>query len=83
MGYEMNYEGPEDIMAEIAALTPSYAGITYPRLEKGGLQWPCPDKEHPGTKYLHKGKFARGLGLFNPVVYKPSAELPDEEYPSI
>lgn len=81
MGYEMNYEGPEDIMAEIAALTPSYAGITYPRLEKGGLQWPCPDKEHPGTKYLHKGKFARGLGLFNPVVYKPSAELPDEEYP--
>ena len=81
MGYEMNYEGPEAIMEEIAALTPSYAGITYGRLEKGGIQWPCPDKEHPGTKYLHKEKFARGLGLFNPVSYKPSAELPDDEYP--
>ncbi len=81
MGYEMNYDHPGDIMAEIASLTPSYGGISYERLEKGGLQWPCPDEEHPGTEYLHKGKFARGRGLFNPVVYKESAEVPDDEYP--
>lgn len=81
MGYEMDYGHPGEIMAEIARLTPSYGGISYERLEKGGLQWPCPDEEHPGTEYLHAGKFARGLGLFNPVVYKESAEVPDEEYP--
>lgn len=77
----MNYSHPKEIMDEIASVTPSYGGISYDRLENGGLQWPCPDKEHPGTTYLHKGKFARGLGKFTPVEYKPAAELPDEEYP--
>jgi formate dehydrogenase alpha subunit len=81
MGYEMNYSGPEGIMQEIAAVTPSYGGITYERLEKGGLQWPCPNEDHPGTAFLHAGKFARGKGLFNPVTYKEAAEVPDEEYP--
>ena len=81
MGYEMNYNHPREIMDEIASVTPSYAGMDYERLDNGGLQWPCPDKGHPGTPYLHKGKFARGLGRFTPVEYKPAAELPDEEYP--
>ncbi len=82
LGYAMNYSHPKEIMDEIASVTPSYGGISYDRLENGGLQWPCPDKEHPGTTYLHKGKFARGLGKFTPPVeYKPAAELPDEEYP--
>ena len=80
-GYEMNYESAEDIMKEIATLTPSYGGITYERLQGEGLAWPCPNKDHPGTKFLHKDKFARGLGLFHAIEYKPPAEVVDEEYP--
>jgi formate dehydrogenase alpha subunit len=77
-----NYEHPGEIMDEIASLTPIYGGVSYERLEKlGGLQWPCPAPDHPGTPYLHKGKFSRGLGLFKPAEYKPPAEEPDEEYP--
>ena len=80
-GYKMNYESAEDIMKEIATLTPSYGGITYERLQGEGLAWPCPNKDHPGTKFLHKDKFARGLGLFHAIEYKPPAEVVDEEYP--
>jgi len=80
-GYEMNYESAEDIMKEISTLTPSYGGITYERLEGDGLAWPCPDKDHPGTKFLHKDKFARGLGLFHAIDYQPPAEVVDDEYP--
>ncbi|NMA50050.1 MAG: formate dehydrogenase subunit alpha, partial [Tissierellia bacterium] len=71
------------IMDEIASLTPSYAGVTYERLEKVGLQWPVPNKEHPGTKYLHKAAIARGRGLFMPTEYVESAEMPSAEYPYI
>jgi formate dehydrogenase alpha subunit len=81
MGYPMTYSNPLEIMDEVARLTPSYGGISYDRLELNGLQWPCLNKEHPGTKYLHKDKFTRGLGLFSPIEYKPPAELSDEEYP--
>ena len=81
MGYEMDYQHPSQIMEEIAKLTPSYGGIYYDRLENGGLQWPCPDREHPGTRYLHKDRFTRGLGLFQAVEYIPPAETPDEDYP--
>ena len=80
-GYQMNYESAEDIMKEISALTPSYGGITYERLQGDGLAWPCPDKDHPGTKFLHKDKFARGLGLFHAIEYQPPAEVVDEEFP--
>ncbi|NLG29405.1 MAG: molybdopterin-dependent oxidoreductase, partial [Chloroflexi bacterium] len=76
-----DYRNPEQIFTEIAALTPSYAGMRYERLEKGGLQWPCPTPDHPGTQYLHKGKFARGLGALTPVDWLPPAEVPDAEYP--
>jgi predicted molibdopterin-dependent oxidoreductase YjgC len=77
----MNYGSPADIMKEINALTPSYAGITYQRLEKcHGIQWPCPNEEHPGTPYLHRDRFSKGLGRFVPCDYKPLAEVPDEEY---
>ena len=83
MGYKMDYSTSEDIMKEISGVTPSYAGITYERIEKEGLQWPCPSLDHPGTKYLHKDKFSRGLGLFHAVEYIEPAELPDSEYPLI
>ena len=80
-GYEANYTNPADIMTEINQLIPSYGGITYDRLEQEGLQWPCPTVDHPGTKYLHKDKFSRGLGKFTPAQYRPAEEQVDEEYP--
>jgi len=77
-----DYEGPSDVMREVNALTPIYAGVTYPRLDRGAqLQWPVRDKTHPGTPVLHAGKFSRGLGRFVPGEHMPPAELPDEEYP--
>jgi len=83
MGYPMQYNSAEEIFAEVAKVTPSYGGISYARLENGSLQWPCPTPEHPGTKFLHVGKFARGLGKFHPVEYIPPNEMPDAEYPLI
>jgi len=81
LGYSMQYDSPEAVMREIASLTPSYGGITYDRLEGEGLQWPCPDAQHPGTRFLHEGMFSRGKGLFHPVEYRPPAETVDEEFP--
>jgi predicted molibdopterin-dependent oxidoreductase YjgC len=81
MGADWRYGHPREIMAEVNALTPSYAGITFDRLEEGGLCWPCPDLSHPGTPILHIGQFTRGLGKFFPVAYKAPAEEADEEYP--
>jgi predicted molibdopterin-dependent oxidoreductase YjgC len=83
MGYQMNYDSPKEIMDEITHLLPIYGGMQFERLEGDGLQWPCPSKEHSGTKYLHKDKFSRGLGLFTPIEYLPPAEQVDEEYPLI
>lgn len=81
-GFEMAYDSPEAIFKEITTLTPSYAGITYERIEGIGIQWPCPSLDHPGTPYLHKdGKFTRGKGLFHAIESKPPAEVVDDEYP--
>jgi len=83
MGYPMSYTSAEEIFDEMRGLTPSYAGISYTRLERGGLQWPCPNEEHPGTQYLHAGQFSRGLGKFHMVEHVPPAELPDADYPLV
>jgi predicted molibdopterin-dependent oxidoreductase YjgC len=80
-GFE--FSQPSEIMEEIASLTPSYGGISYKRLEGGGLQWPCPTKAHPGTPILHTQQFTRGKGKFIPVEYKPPMELPDRKYPLV
>ncbi len=80
-GYEMSYDSPAAVMEEIAQVTPQYGGISFERLEGEGLCWPCPDRDHPGTKFLHQGKFARGRGLFHAIDYRPPAEEVDEEYP--
>ena len=80
-GYPMAYDSPEEIMKEIASVTPSYGGITYERLEGEGIQWPCPTEDHPGTKFLHKGNFVRGKGLFHAIEYKPPAEVVDDDFP--
>jgi len=81
MGYEMRYENPGEIFKELTALTPSYAGMTYERLGLDGLQWPCPNTDHPGTPFLHKDQFTHGTGLFHAIEYLDPAEMPDEEYP--
>jgi formate dehydrogenase alpha subunit len=81
MNYPMNYQNPEEIFEEIRTVTPSYAGLTYKRLDAGGIQWPCPTEDHPGTVFLHKDKFARGLGAFFAIDHKDPAEMPDSEYP--
>lgn len=81
MGIPMTYQNTSAIMDEIASVTPQYGGISHERVEQNGLQWPCPDSNHPGTPYLHKGKFTRGKGYFFPVDYHPPAELPDKKFP--
>jgi formate dehydrogenase major subunit/formate dehydrogenase alpha subunit len=83
MGYELGSPNAEAVFAEITSLTPSYAGLDYGRLEKEGIQWPCPDKSHAGTEVLHVGKFTRGKGLFSVVSFEGPAESPDENYPFI
>jgi formate dehydrogenase alpha subunit len=78
-----DFKSASQIMDEIASLTPSYGGISFKRLEKGSLQWPCPTPEHPGTPILHTQQFTRGKGQFIPLEYKPPMELPDKDYPLV
>jgi predicted molibdopterin-dependent oxidoreductase YjgC len=72
-----------ELARRLATLTPIYGGITYEKLEKEGVQWPCPTLDHQGTKFLHRDKFTKGKGTFHPVEHIDPAELPDEEYPFI
>ncbi|MEW6068495.1 MAG: formate dehydrogenase subunit alpha [Nitrospirota bacterium] len=84
MGYDMQYKATYEIMEEIALLTPIYRGILHHRLDENyGLQWPCTDITHRGTPFLHKKKFAKGLGSFIPVDFIPPAETPDKKFPFI
>jgi predicted molibdopterin-dependent oxidoreductase YjgC len=78
-----DYAGPDEIMNEIAALTPIYGGISHERVDDVGLQWPCPTEDHPGTRILHVGQFSRGLGHLSGVDWLPPNERPDAEYPLI
>ncbi len=82
MGYKMSYSSAEEIFNEMTALTEkSYGGMTYERLGINGLQWPCPDFNHPGTCYLHKESFARGKGKFHAIEFKEPAEHACRDYP--
>ena len=83
MGYPMSYASPSAVQDEIAAMTPIYGGILYDRIDEVGLQWPCPDRDHPGTKFLHQGTFKRGKGKFHPVHFLPPKEVPDDDYPFV
>jgi formate dehydrogenase alpha subunit len=79
-----DFQDPAEIWDEMARLTPPFQGISYPRLdEQGGVHWPCPAAEHPGTPTLFTQEFPRGRGRLTPLDYRPSAELPDQEYPFI
>ena len=84
MGYKQPYLTPSQIMDEVAELTPSYHGISFERLDAGeSLQWPCPEKNHPGTPIMHVGGPTRGKAYFYPAEFQEAQELPDEEYPFI
>lgn len=83
LGGSADYSSPSEIMEEIRTLVPLYGGITYDRLDNEGLQWPCTDIDHPGTKFLHKGKFIRGLGKFSENEYTQSTQTSTTEYPFI
>jgi len=85
-GYPMpDYASPAEIFAELASLAPKLSGISHSRLEETdlGLQWPCPEPDHPGTPTLHVDGPLKGKADFQPVEYRPSAELPDDEYPLV
>ena len=81
MGYPMQYADSEAIFTEIASVTPSYAGITYDRIEDVGIHWPCPTIDHPGTPILHGQQFTRGRGMFHAIEWDPPSESTDEDYP--
>ena len=81
LGYAMHYDNSRQIMEEIAKVTPSYAGLSYERIEYEGMHWPCPTPEHPGTPILHREQFTRGRGLFHAIDYIEPAEKIDAEYP--
>jgi formate dehydrogenase major subunit/formate dehydrogenase alpha subunit len=79
-----DYANTDQIMREVAVLTPSYAGVSHARLENGErLQWPVKNLDHPGTPILHVGEFTRGRGKFSPIDHIPPAEMPDDNFPML
>ena len=62
-------------------MTPSYAGISYERIEHEGIHWPCPNEEHPGTPILHREQFTIGKGVFHAIDFVPPAERADVDFP--
>ncbi|KQQ80705.1 formate dehydrogenase subunit alpha [Aureimonas sp. Leaf324] len=81
LGFPMNYGHPSEIMAEIAALTPTFAGVSYERLETETLQWPVTDKAPLGTPLMHLEGFVRGKGLFVVTEYVPTDEKVGPRFP--
>jgi formate dehydrogenase major subunit len=84
LGYDWDYDDPAEIMDEVADLAPIYGGISHDRLEReGGLQWPCPDDDHPGTRFLYEDgfNFPDGKARFVPADMGEPGELTGEEYP--
>lgn len=72
-----------EVFDEICECWGAMAGMSYKRLEEGGLVWPCPDKDHPGTPVLHIGGFPRGKGYLSAIKWAGPAELPDADYPLV
>jgi formate dehydrogenase major subunit len=84
MGYPMNYTHPREIMAEIARLTPTFAGVTYEKLDElGSIQWPCNDAAPEGTPVMHIGGFSRGKGNFVVTEFVPTDERTSGKFPLI
>ncbi|TNC25099.1 formate dehydrogenase subunit alpha [Amycolatopsis alkalitolerans] len=84
MGYPMRYTHPREIMAEIAAVTPTFAGVSFEKLDKlGSVQWPCNDKAPEGTPVMHVDGFVRGKGRFMPTPFVPTTERSTRQFPLI
>jgi formate dehydrogenase major subunit len=82
LGYPMDYTHPSQIMDEIAALTPTFTGVSYEKLDRlGSIQWPCNDKTPDGTPTMHVGSFVRGKGRFYVTAYVPTNERTSSRYP--
>ena len=82
MAHGFEYAHPGDIWEEMRQVTPDFYGITYERLEReGGVHWPCPSLEHPGTPFLFADSFPRGRGKFWEVEFGTESEQPDADYP--
>ncbi|MEK7689965.1 MAG: molybdopterin dinucleotide binding domain-containing protein, partial [Bdellovibrionota bacterium] len=73
---------PDQVWDEVRSLWPAVAGISYARIEKHGIQWPCPDENHPGTRFLHRDSFPIGdKAAFKPLQFYPSQEIESTEFP--
>jgi formate dehydrogenase major subunit len=84
MGYPMHYESARDIMTEVASLTPTFAGVSFEKLDRlGSVQWPCPDEDSTGTPIMHAKRFVRGEGRFMNTAYVPTDERTSRRYPLI
>jgi formate dehydrogenase major subunit len=84
LGYPMDYRHPSEIMDEIARLTPTFAGVSFGKLDRlGSVQWPCNDAAPAGTTVMHVGEFVRGKGRFLPTGYVPTDERTSARYPLI
>ncbi|MGE0386085.1 MAG: formate dehydrogenase subunit alpha [Gammaproteobacteria bacterium] len=84
MGYPMNYTHPSEIMDEIARLTPTFAGVSYEKLDRlGSIQWPCNDAAPAGTPVMHVDAFVRGKGRFVVTEYVPTDERTTSRFPLI
>ncbi len=82
LGYAMDYSHPSEIMAEIAALTPSFTGVSYEKLDRlGSIQWPCNDAAPAGTPTMHVNRFVRGKGKFYVTAYVPTNERTSSRFP--
>jgi formate dehydrogenase major subunit len=82
MGYPMHYDHPSEIMDEIAQLTPTFAGVSFKRLEElGSIQWPCNEKAPEGTPVMHMNGFVRGKGKFVVTEYIPTDEKSGPRFP--
>ncbi len=82
LGYDMNYSHPSEIMAEIAALTPTFTNVSYERLDQeGSLQWPCNDEAPDGTPTMHIEEFVRGKGYFALTEYVATEERVNKRFP--
>ena len=83
LGYPMHYDHPEQIMQEIAELTPSFRGVSYEKIERlGSVQWPCNENtDEAGTPIMHIDKFVRGKGKFFNTLYIASDEKVTQKFP--
>ncbi|MCJ7677155.1 MAG: formate dehydrogenase subunit alpha [Anaerolineales bacterium] len=77
------YANPSEVLEEMGRLVPEYAGVRYSRLEGQGLQTPVWDVNHAGTPFLFAEYFPSGRAKFHPLEYRPTVEMPDEDYPLI